>query len=167
MSSCGAHDVGDGVIVCLQWQDWAESEPITAPVATFYAGTAEPPAERLHAWDISMCRHVNPGEGPLYLRGKVLCRRVNRKLTAAEVAARGGRMEYCVHMPPSDDAPSLLEVPRTNADSPLALAGCHRHEPLDGMLCSECVHGKATDGSDARDFMLGLGYVCTIRVFGA
>lgn len=167
MSLCGARDVGDLVIVCLEWQDWVEGEPVTAPVAKFYFGATEPPAERFHAWDVDWCRHVNPGKGPLYLRGTVLCKHVNRRLTAAEVEARGGRMEYCVHVPSSDDAPSLLEVPRTTAESPLALGGCSRHLPLDGMLCVQCVGSKASDGSDARDFMLGLGYVCTIRVFGA
>jgi hypothetical protein len=176
------YDVNENILVCIEWHGVPPLyEP--PPFARLVSLSTVVPPERYHAWDCDYLRHINPGKGPLYLSGVVLCRRLDRRTPVDAAALLGGSYVYCVHIPevPAEKSPnnkslSLLELGKTTKESPLALTGCPRHDPLTDMACRACFcdmkyHGpKGTtpsqDPDAARWFMLGLGYVCTISARG-
>lgn len=119
--------VGDDVIVKLEWAPLLYGIPgSTSPVAVVMPRHFVPPLRQLGSVGDRYLRYVNPGRGPLYLPGVVLCARPDKDLlivrkpvlatqdvpyhmltveqTASEpvsqrVIPNRARWSYCVHVP--------------------------------------------------------------------
>lgn len=182
MAKIGLYDVGQKVLVKLEWPGpikWADDDPnLTHEIATVLPHTTPVDVRQYHAWDFEGLRHVNRGRGPLYLPGIIQCKRMYKEGTPQQISERGSTV-YCVHVPemsaqdnPSHSSLHLLELGRVTEKEDVALTGCNKHQPLE-MLCDGC-SGEMRNADtkeplkkeDAQKFMLGLGYVCTIKAFG-